>query len=234
MKVAKTATKKGGAHSSKGAITPQLYERFNNAFDRLNNEFWKGKLPPVILTFVRKPNSMGYFAADRWEGKKNNLASELALNPDWIKSKGTKEALQTIGHEMVHLWQFKLGKKCPKKVYHNAEFRDEMKRIGLITSSTGAEGGKQTGQKMSDYIEKGGPFEALVKKMLKEGFDFDWSGVPDSGKKAKKGGKRVKYVCTEDGCGFQCWAKHDANVLCGGPEDDEHKKPVQMEADGND
>jgi predicted SprT family Zn-dependent metalloprotease len=206
-------------------ITPAIYGQLQDVFDRFNKQFWGGKLPSVVLTFVRHPKSMGYFAESRWvkDGKKKGDAHEIALNPDYMRSGGTKTALATLLHEMCHLWQRELGKKCPKRFYHNKEFAIEMERVGLITSSTGVPGGKRTGVKMSDYIAKGGPFDKLATLMVaKERFGFEWVGVPvTEDKKPSKKGKRVKYQCENEECDDQqtAWAKHGASLICGGCEE---------------
>jgi len=40
-----------------------------------------------------------------------------------------------------------------------------MESLGLVPSSTGAPGGKKTGQKMNDYPLKNGIFEKVLRRM---------------------------------------------------------------------
>ena len=62
-------------------------------------------------------------------------------------------------HEMVHVWQHAHGKPGARG-YHNKEWAAKMKAIGLQPSSTGMVGGKETGQRMMDYIIPGGRVHA--------------------------------------------------------------------------
>ena len=58
---------------------------------------------------------------------------------------------------MTHVWQHAFGKPSARG-YHNKEWAAKMKAIGLQPSSTGMVGGKETGQRMMDYIIPGGAF----------------------------------------------------------------------------
>ncbi len=97
---------------------------------------------------------------------------EIALNPNYFFY-GEVELLQTLSHEMCHQWQQHHGKPSRKK-YHNKEFADKMKSIGLMPSDTGKAGGKQTGQYMADYIITSGPLDKLVKEILSKHKVIDW------------------------------------------------------------
>ena len=110
-----------------------------------------------MLTFQRDKSVMGYFASDRWTGSQNEFVHEIALNPSYFITHRPIELLQTLVHEMVHLWQHEFGKPS-HRTYHNKEWADKMESIGLMPSSTGRPGGKRTGQKMSDYPLKNGAF----------------------------------------------------------------------------
>jgi len=72
-----------------------------------------------------------------------------------------------MAHEMCHLWQHHLGKPS-KRTYHNKEWGNKMKSIGLYPSNTGKEGGKEYGQQMMDYIIDGGIFVECINKLIKE------------------------------------------------------------------
>ena len=87
-----------------------------------------------------------------------------------------------------------------------------MKSIGLHPSDTGKEGGNEIGQKMSDYIIPGGPFQQAYKELKKTGFKFSWQSLPPGEKKAAPISK-VKYTCMA--CGLHAWAKPDIELICG-------------------
>ncbi len=66
---------------------------------------------------------------------------------------------------MCHLWQHHFG--TPSRTgYHNKEWAAKMREVGLIPSDTGKPGGKDTGQKVSDYLEEGGRFERACTAFL--------------------------------------------------------------------
>ena len=103
-----------------------------------------------------------------------------------------------------------------------------MKAIGLHPSSTGKEGGQETGDSVGHYIVPGGPFEVAAHELLMTGFAITWTEKPpedatspiegaegpDQEPKTPKSGKRVKYTCPR--CGLNAWARHDVRLLCGG------------------
>ena len=65
------------------AITPVEYSGLQAAYDHFNKELFGGKLPDVFITYQRKARSLGYFSADRFNGRLDKTGRhELALNPD--------------------------------------------------------------------------------------------------------------------------------------------------------
>src|SRR4029079_17283007 len=104
--------------------------------------------------------------------------------------------------------------------YHNSEWAEKMKAIGLQPSSTGKEGGAEVGDVMDHFSVPDGAFDRTVKKMLAKGFVLSWTEQPDTSAEARaeangesKSGKRVKYVCPHGD--QKAWAKHDAKLACG-------------------
>ena len=74
------------------AITPIEYGGLQEAYDHFNHELFDGALPDVFITYQRRANSYGYFAADRFAGRVIKAGRhELALNPDGFISKSDKE-----------------------------------------------------------------------------------------------------------------------------------------------
>ena len=65
------------------AITPIEYSGLQEAFDCFNTTLFDGALPDCLLTYQRRANSHGYFAADRFTARDGQFRKhELALNPD--------------------------------------------------------------------------------------------------------------------------------------------------------
>lgn len=138
--------------------TMQMYTFVQDAYDFFNDRLFSGQLPPCLLTLQRDNNAMGYFSNNRWQrGKDKGTVHEIALNPAFFITHRPLELMQTLVHEMVHLWQHEFGKPSHRS-YHNREWADKMESIGLMPSSTGEPGGKRTGQHMSDYPIPNGAF----------------------------------------------------------------------------
>lgn len=152
--------------------TLQMYNFIQDAYDFFNSHLFAGKLPPCLLTLQRDSNVMGYFSGDRWQkGKGEGTVHEIALNPQYFITHRPLELMQTLVHEMVHLWQHEFGKPS-HRTYHNKEWADKMESIGLMPSSTGKPGGKRTGQKMSDYPIKNGAFYLQCVAFSKMGYQL--------------------------------------------------------------
>jgi hypothetical protein len=150
--------------------TRQEYNCFAQAFDYFNAELFGGGLPRCLITLQRRARSYGYFSAERFEGRgEDERTHEIALNPAGFKGRSDSEILSTLVHEMVHLWQVHLGEPSRSR-YHNAEWADKMEALGLMPTDTGKPGGKRTGQRVTHYIVKGGPFDLACKKLLASGF----------------------------------------------------------------
>ena len=103
--------------------------------------------------------------------------------------------------------------------YHNREWATHMVAIGLMPSDTGAPGGKQTGQQMSHYIIKGGPFDRSAETLLAQGFRLNWQSADFTGQTGKTAKERSKTKFTCPSCGQNAWAKPDAALICGACEE---------------
>lgn len=70
---------------------------------------------------------------------------------------------------MCHLWQHHFGKPGRSR-YHNKEWADKMRSIGLVPSNTGEEGGKDTGDQMTHFIDDKGLFAMVFEDLKIQGF----------------------------------------------------------------
>lgn len=194
-------------------ITTDVYAKFQAAYDHFNKVIWKGKLPSdVLLTIVQHKTAYGYFRHDAVKVNKKGPGSkepaivhEIALNPLHF-NRPIEEVLSTLVHEQAHLWQAEFGN--PGKSHHNKEWADKMEEVGLMPSSTGQEGGKRTGRKVSHYIIPGGAFDKAMKKCK---IKFNLTGI--AVEQVKKGSNRTKYTCPE--CGLNAYGKPELNITCG-------------------
>ena len=193
------------------AITPIEYSGLQEAYDHFNRELFLGDLPDVFITYQRKAHSHGYFSPDRFSGRVGSFGKhELALNPDGFIGQSDEQVGQTLVHEMVHVWQHAFGKPSARG-YHNKEWTAKMKAIGLQPSSTGMVGGKETGQKMLDYIIPDGLFTKAFANLAAKGWKLNLQSAHRPG---PKGGINSKTKFTCPNCGSNVWGKPDTEITC--------------------
>lgn len=154
--------------------TVNNYRNLQEAFSFINENLFNNELPNCLITYQRKKNTFGYFVNNRFQDKTNATytTDEISLNPATFIDRSTKEILSTLAHEMCHLWQAHNGKPS-RSGYHNAEWVNKMAEIGLIASNTGKEGGKQTGQQMTHYIQENGLFDETIKPLVDKTILFE-------------------------------------------------------------
>lgn len=195
--------------------TKRSYGSLDLAYDFFNRKLFGGELPRCLITLQRHKGAYGYFSPERFQGSGAiKMTDEIALNPSHFATRPSKQVLSTLAHEMAHLWQQHFGEP-PRRCYHDREWAAKMEQIGLIPSSTGAPGGKKTGQSCSHYIEKGGRFDVVCDAFLAQHevvLFHDRAGEIDKAKKATKSSK-TKYTCP--GCGLNAWAKPNVSLKCG-------------------
>lgn len=95
--------------------------------------------------------------------RRDEVRHEISIHPHCL-CRGKQAFIQTLVHEMCHLWQHEYGHPS-RTTYHNQEWADKMESVGLIPSTTGAPGGARTGQRMQDYVQKGGKLEKAIAAM---------------------------------------------------------------------
>ncbi|HHK1716936.1 TPA: SprT-like domain-containing protein [Pseudomonas aeruginosa] len=153
--------------------TEEAYEELQAAYDYYNDHLFEALLPPCLITFQREKRSMGYFSKSRFIRRDGVQTDEIAMNPDFFAVVPLVEILQTLVHEMAHLWQAHFGTPS-RACYHNREWALKMERIGLMPSDTGQPGGKKVGQSMNDYVILGGRFDKVTRQLLERGFAISW------------------------------------------------------------
>jgi hypothetical protein len=113
-------------------------------------------------------------------------------------------------HEQVHAWQQAFGAPSAR-TYHNREWAAKMKTVGLQPSSTGAVGGKETGQSVTHYIIAEGPFAKSFTKLAKTGWCLNLQSAHRPG---PNGGAASKTKFTCKSCGQNAWGKPDLAIIC--------------------
>ena len=193
------------------AVTPVEYNSLQAAYDFFNRELFAGELPDVFITLQRRANSKGYFSPDRYSGRGIKLdRHELALNPDAFIARSDQAIVSTLVHEQCHVWQKAFGTYSPRG-YHNKQWAAKMKEAGLQPSSTGAVGGRETGQHMTHYIIAGGAFEQGYKKLAATKWKLKLQSAHHPGGDRGRNSK-TKFSCTK--CGQNAWGKPDLAIIC--------------------
>lgn len=193
--------------------TMKSYLSLQQAYDIMNKSLFDNKLPHCLITYRLKNKCNGYYWNEAIESRQpdQQAISEIALNIATFTGRKDIDILSTLLHEMVHHWQSCFGEP-PRKSYHNKEWAEKMKSVGLYPSSTAALGGKETGQKVSHYVIVGGLFDNLYRTLQEQGITIDWQSISPA-KKETKPSSKVKYTCP--GCEANAWGKPDLHIVCG-------------------
>lgn len=211
-------------------LTPSLEAcaELQYAYAYFNDALWDGLVPPCMIVYTRKKHCLGYFSPDRFRRLDGIEVPELALHSGHLALRSDRDSLSTLVHEMAHVWRHYLGplNRNGKRVtngYHDRHWANEMLRVGLVPSNTGAPGGRRTGYRMSHYIAAGGPFDRACAALLETGFRINWAdrvvranpveAAPEDKADTPKKKDRVKFSCPI--CDLNAWAKPSAKLVCG-------------------
>lgn len=212
---------------------------FYTAFDYYNEWLFKSLLSRPVITTQRKKNAAGFFKPEEYYPRGKEHAETpvvlrkphhtIAMMPEAMADETDEEVLSTLVHEMCHLWQHDFG--TPSRAgYHNEEWSQKMKEVGLRPSSLGkydarnpalseeqrqqSKQGRETGQRMSHYIDPAGAFAEVTKKLLATGWEVTFQAWLDTTVKPKKKREsKVCYQCPE--CRAKAWGKPKSNLVCG-------------------
>ena len=198
---------------NKTIITLKEYQGFQKAYDFFNRELFAGGLPQVLVTLQRHANSRGYFSPERFKGRVEKASvHELALNPDTFMGRTDAMILSTLVHEMCHVWQETYGAPS-RRGYHNQQWAAKMREVGLQPTTTGKEGGAETGQAVTHYIIPGERYATAYAKLAATGLQLNWQSLPALGQGRGKNSSKTKFTCPD--CGQNAWGKPGARLICG-------------------
>lgn len=153
--------------------TNDIYQALLTAYTHFNDRLFDSSLPPCLIVLQRKAKTMGYVSTGRWVNASGGLTDELAVNPEFFLGYPIIEVMATLTHELSHIWQAHHGNPG-RRGYHNTEWAEKMRSIGLIPSDTGKPGGKCTGESMGDYALLDGAFYRACVDLQKTGFGLPW------------------------------------------------------------
>ena len=164
-----------GTHHRDGVKSPteELVQQLVRAYRYFNRELFGDVLPEPVITLNRRPNTEGYFSAQRFIRIDEMTTHEIGLNPATFATRSLIHVLGTLVREMVNVSTYTAG-KAGRKGYHNKHWAETMEAVGLLPTSTGELGGKKTGVKLKHIIVKDGPFETTAKVLIESGFEITW------------------------------------------------------------
>lgn len=170
-------------------------------YNHLNEEFFGGELPEVIITFTGTKGAHGHmttapvWVADETSGKYEMNISAYTIN------RSPDEICETILHEQCHLYDNIHGiEDCSNGGrYHNKKFKETAESHGLTVSQSGYHGWAHT--ELNDDARR------YVKGLRVKQFKFKRQYMP-------KGGNLKRFACP-NGCPVSVFASTPQNVVCG-------------------
>lgn len=197
-------------------------EELHKGFRLLNEHFFKGEeLDTPVITIQnqgKRRGVLGWCTVNPvWKDKEGqiqqweiNITAEY-LNRNWV------DTMQTLLHEMVHLYNIRAGVKDTSRgtVYHNKRFKAEAEKRGLIVQYD-----PLLGWAITDLAPD---TRAVIEKwdIDPEAFKLARLGESLDPKKPKKGKSSIKMVCPV--CGNIARITKEYRLKCG--ECDEFMEP---------
>jgi hypothetical protein len=208
--------------------SPSVHQHqvMQNAYHYFNRTLFDGKLTTCMISFSRRAKSNAWYCPAVWHNAKRS-AAEISINPDQM-IRPLIETFSSLVHEMVHHWQYMKG-TAPRRGYHDREWAEKMRQVGLHPVSTDGEE-KEVGQQMTHVIVPGGPFELAF---VAQGASLHLPYLPVSLEKKAKEKKakenKVKYTCKT--CNCNVWGKPGLLIGCLSCEDTDCE-PMFSEGEG--
>lgn len=153
--------------------TEIAHRELADAYRHFNDHLFDGELPMVLMTLQRTRAAQGMFMPHRFISKGAATVHEVAINPQIFAMSTIKEVLAVVVHEMAKVYTHQQG-TAGRRGYHSSAWADKMESIGLMPSTTGAPGGKRTGERVAHYIIPGGPFDVAADALIANGYTITW------------------------------------------------------------
>lgn len=154
-----------------------MYEDWQYIYDFFNERLFDFELPNALVMLQRRNGTFGYYRREAFHTGDGKFTDEIALNPSLYDPNNPIGMLSTLVHEKVHLWQYRFGTPG-KRHYHNREFANKMRNLGLQPTADGKPGGRETGYSMHHLIVPDGPFERAARELLENRVIVRWTECP--------------------------------------------------------
>lgn len=112
-----------------------MQETLEYAFEVLNNVYFDGDLPPVVISIMSSPRTNGHFTLGKvWRAESDHL-NEINVSAEHL-DRPIENICATLLHEMVHYHSHinKIADVSQNGRYHNKRFKEEAEKRGLIIS----------------------------------------------------------------------------------------------------
>lgn len=207
-----------------------MQETLERGFDILNEVYFNGELPPIVITIQSSPRTNGHLTMrPEWSVQEDRLY-ELNISAEHL-DRPIENIMATLMHELTHYHCLMNGISDTSQNgrYHNKRFKEEAEKRGLIITYSKYIGWSVTepGEDLIKIIREHGiekPIDINRDGTLKDFMDLlggmlgtdgngnggigDGKGLPIDKKKTST----RKYVCPC--CGNSFRATKDINVLC--------------------
>lgn len=97
---------------------------------KINEKFFNNELPSIIINTEPTKNALGHFWANRWTHGEDEY-SEINISPIFF-NKGSLSVVNTLHHEMIHLYNHMNKVKDVNGRRHNKKFLDACLAHGLF------------------------------------------------------------------------------------------------------
>lgn len=134
-----------------------LYKYLNAIAEHFNQRLYARALPSPLFTFKRSMGTLAYFTTNKWQQTNGLPVGEIVLNPALFGEYSWVSLMKAIAQQQCHMWQHLYGEPS-RPGYHNTQWAEKMKEIGLMPTATGKPGGRATGQRIFLYIVPDGKF----------------------------------------------------------------------------
>ena len=115
-------------HQEEHATLGPLFTALHTFADRTTDRFFSDvEMPPVVISLDKdRRNKLGHYRT------RDGYFQEHAINLNVHAHRTAADLVQTLAHELVHLWQVVDGHPCVNN-HHGADFHERAHTLGLDT-----------------------------------------------------------------------------------------------------
>lgn len=195
-------------------------KKLEKAFDKLNEHYYGGKLPKVVIHFypnrTNKP-MYGFITTKKvWtDGKKCEYEINICAD---TPSEGKKQVYETLLHEMAHLYNMENGINdiSNNGYYHNKRFKETAEAHGLKAGKNKYGWSNTTlDDEAEEFVEK---FDDIEVRYISPQIASNGADGGEEEEKTPKKRTTFKHVCPVCGA-IARTTKEDIRLICGDCEE---------------